>query len=249
MQGFTRGSAAAHVIVVGMRSLVGIVALAVAHLTWLGALAADPGDTEFADVVLVGAADRAWCSGVAITPTRILTAQHCLGPGVTHIGIGSTEGTARRVKVVASVAHPIEDVAIHTIDAALTVTPRPWRRATSPPNGPIAIVGFGVTDQVELSDFGTRHVRRVHVDGWGCDRRRAQELSCRPASEFLLRGGRGVDTCFGDSGGGAFERVGKSWRLLGVTSRGTTARRALCGEGGVYVRVDVIASWIEEQTK
>ena len=116
-----------------------------------------------------------------------------------------------------------------------------------PPITEIAIVGFGVNDAVRVSGFGTKRIRRVLPDGWGCDPRRARHLGCRVATELLLRGGRDNDTCFGDSGGGAYERTSAGWRLVGITSRGTTPKRVVCGEGGVYVRVDAVRSWLLEQ--
>ena len=35
--------------------------------------------------------------------------------------------------------------------------------------------------------------------------------------------------------------------LLGVTSRGVRSRN-VCGDGGIYVRVDQFIEWIREQT-
>jgi secreted trypsin-like serine protease len=218
-------------------------------LVWSGISSADAKHDAFDDVVLVGDANGSWCSGVVISPTKILTAKHCLVRDVTRVGIGASEESAAYVRVTSSVAHPTEDVALLTIDQPTTVA-RHERRAdptSVAPNSEVAVVGFGVSNQIALTGFGIRRARSVWTDGWGCDRRRANALACSPSSELLLRGGRGVDTCIGDSGGGAFEYFQKRWRLIGITSRGTAPKRIVCGEGGVYVRVDVINSWLEDK--
>ena len=53
------------------------------------------------------------------------------------------------------------------------------------------------------------------------------------------------DTCKGDSGGPFFVQDAKGrWLLAGVTSRGTDLATSMCGDGGIYVRVDAYAKWI-----
>lgn len=49
----------------------------------------------------------------------------------------------------------------------------------------------------------------------------------------------------GDSGGPFFvQHANRRWLLAGVTSRGTDLALAMCGDGGLYVRVDAYAQWI-----
>ena len=49
------------------------------------------------------------------------------------------------------------------------------------------------------------------------------------------------DTCKGDSGGPFFLADGRGrWFLAGVTSRGTGLATTMCGDGGLYVRVDQV---------
>jgi len=44
-----------------------------------------------------------------------------------------------------------------------------------------------------------------------------------------------------------FECVDDDWRLIAITSRGMRPRKVICGEGGIYVRVDRIAAWIDKE--
>jgi secreted trypsin-like serine protease len=54
------------------------------------------------------------------------------------------------------------------------------------------------------------------------------------------------DTCKGDSGGPFFLSDARGrWFLAGVTSRGTDLAKTMCGDGGLYVRLDKYAAWIQ----
>lgn len=203
----------------------------------------------FADVVIVGTKHGYRCSGILVDDTHVLTAAHCLP--AERVGVGNGLPDVVEVAVRRAERHPDADVALITLDASVRVKPRArrTRRDATPPLGVLRIVGFGLKDQLRLAGFGQKRQLDVPVDGWGCDRRRGRELGCNAAFEMLLRGGRNNDTCFGDSGGGVFELGEHGWRLLGIVSRGTRPKRVLCGEGGIYTRVDVIDAWITRTTK
>lgn len=201
--------------------------------------------TEFPDVVLVGDSARFWCSGVALAPTWVVTAAHCAH--ATHIGLGTDASTARPVHIAGVRRHPTADVVLLALDTAIVTAVHPRRSGAPPPLGEVAIVGFGVRDQIDFADFGRKHVVRVTIDGWGCYAGRSIPLGCDPDTELLIQGGQANDTCFGDSGGGVFEATRHAWRLIGITSRGTLPKRTLCGEGGVYVRFDKLEAWIGEE--
>ncbi|MGN6106189.1 MAG: S1 family peptidase [Kofleriaceae bacterium] len=202
----------------------------------------------FDEVVLVGGAGYR-CSGVLIGPRHVLTAGHCLP--ATRVGFGHAMDGATAIAVETTTRHPSADVAVLRLVAPVAIPVRARRRdpRAAPPLGVVRAIGFGVSDPRALTGFGRKRRIDVAIDGWGCTPGRAGELGCVPERELLLRGGRGNDTCLGDSGGPLYEQTSAGWRLVGITSRGTRPRKLLCGEGGVYARVDVLDAWIEEVTR
>ena len=68
-----------------------------------------------------------------------------------------------------------------------------------------------------------------------------------PRGEFAA-GGRGTDSCFGDSGGPALLDTADGPVLVGVVSRGLAVPGAPCSNGGIYVRADKVVPWVERVT-
>lgn len=207
-------------------------------------------EDSFADVVLVGGAESYYCTGVLIDPRHVLTAGHCAA--ATRVAFGNRLPAVTAIAVRNHRQHPQLDVALLALDRPATVRAHTRRRVrdTTPTMGALRILGFGVRDRLRLTGFGTKRQLDVDVDGWGCTTARASTLGCSPADELVVRGGSGNDTCLGDSGGPVFELVDGNWRLVAITSRGMRPRKVICGEGGIYVRVDRIDAWIEkERTK
>jgi hypothetical protein len=204
-------------------------------------------EDPFPDVVLVGDEQSYWCSGVLLDPTHVLTAEHCAH--ATRVGFGSTATNAVATSVVATRRHPSLDVAVLQLRAKAVVRMHARRTGSdaAPPLGRVRILGFGVRDHIRLTGFGTKRQLDIDVNGWGCDRKRERDVGCVIQSELVIRGGRGNDTCLGDSGGPVFEVHEDIWRLVAITSRGMRPRKVICGEGGIYVRVDRIDAWLKER--
>lgn len=200
----------------------------------------------FHDVVAVGTSQGARCSGVAISPRHVLTARHC--QPASRIWLGNRLAVrSEAARVVATAVHPGDlDAAILTIDRDLVSTVRARRSADDrlAPYGLIRIVGFGVNNSARMSGFGVKRRLDLPIAGWGCDARRAPRLGCDPEYEMVVTHHRD-DTCDGDSGGPVFERLASGWRLIAITSRGIDSRGGRCGYGGIYVRLDALAGWID----
>jgi len=211
---------------------------------------------SYGDVVAVGRRGDWHCSGVAVAQQWVLTARHCLPAEQVMAGIDIREGVeARRIIETVVPPDPSLDVALVRLDGRLDATIHLRRRATdqSPPSGVARLVGFGAIDSQGQYGFGRRHNTDLPITGWGCDPGRATTLGCLPASELVIPGSGGRDTCDGDSGGPVFELMPLAaqccaGRLLGITSRPMATSRTRCGGGGVYVRVDQLDAWIEKTT-
>jgi hypothetical protein len=98
----------------------------------------------------------------------------------------------------------------------------------------VVIAGFGATSP-DGEPTGVLHTARTTVVADGCD-------TCR-AGEIVV-GGAGVDTCAGDSGGPLYLPVEGDFWLAGLATRGLPD--AACGAGGIFLRTDAIADWVEE---
>jgi hypothetical protein len=215
-----------------------------------------PEPPPFPDVVAVGGHGRWPCSGVLIDAPSgarahgfALTARHCL-PAMEVALVATSTAVAPRLAITAIATHPdpAVDVALLMLERDPSRPTHPMRRAgdVATPAGVARIVGLGADDPSGQRGAGDLHVLDVPFSGWGCDRRRAADLGCRPGLELVLRGNGGHDACRGDSGAPVFERISPcEWRLLALVSRSLPSPRRPCGDGGIYTRLDAIAPWID----
>lgn len=208
-------------------------------------------DDAYPDVVALGTATALDCSGVAIDRRWVLTARHC--------------GKATRVVIATDVARPaltlstdavvlpsdpsVDLELLHT-SSDLPITPHVRRHAgdAEPPSTDVRVLGYGISDFRSYAGFGIKRAFETAVDGWGCDGSRPRTTGCDPKRELVLPAVAGHDTCNGDSGGPVLEldAENQQWRLIGITSRAASVLQTGCGMGGIYVRVDAAATWIDQ---
>lgn len=213
----------------------------------------------FPDCVAVGSSSRWCCTGTLIAPRVVITAGHCHPGCKSRVFVGpNVQGEGETIGVARAVRHPLynssfeNDLTLLYIEREVTgVTPR--RIA---PGGMIddayfvRLAGYGTTDTSGSIGYGIRRMVDVPVaspacasdeavNRYGCHR----DLEIVAGAPFLDK-----DSCRGDSGGPAYVRVEgeEEWFLAGATSRATEEAIRVCGDGGIYVRIDRYADWIEQ---
>jgi hypothetical protein len=220
-------------------------------------------------VAVLGGDGRRICSGVLVAPGAVLTARHCLPADEIVLGADADapfslapptdplEGLHIRVRASSVPVDRRVDAALLFLDALPLIGPLPWALAGSGPtpyrDATLYAVGFGTEDARDPSAAGNKTAVRVLVDeDAGCHGVHSS-AGCAPGREIAAVPALGIhagDTCAGDSGGPLLEYLGPGdavlpvWRVIGITSRGGP-----CGEGGVYTRVDALASWMSEQLR
>lgn len=220
--------------------------------------------TEFHDCVAVGD-DNAWgCTGTLIAPNVVLTAGHC---EVLHtrVFIGNDVGKKGRVfKVLRHVRHPRwddryrNDLMLLILEKGVTgVKPRPLASSAlidAAPDG--HVVGFGTTELSGHTGYGIKQQTDVPIVSQACKGKvngkgDGTVYGCHLGREIVA--GKPLllhDTCKGDSGGPLYVADARGrWFLAGVTSRGTDLATTMCGDGGLYVRVDQYRDWIASEMK
>lgn len=196
-------------------------------------------------VVAVGNDRRYFCSGTIVARRFVLTARHCLPATRVATGVNSDE-PKEILRVVQSFSHPdpAMDVALLLLSPPRDQLPSlSWRGTDEKqaPTGEALLVGYGAQPPHR---YGVRRALSVPISDWGCDALRTRVTGCHAGRELVLPRLRGTDTCDGDSGGPVLELSDHGYRILAITSRPIAAYRLRCGDGGVYVRADVIADWV-----
>ena len=219
---------------------------------------------EFDDCVAVGDDDGFGCTGTLIAPSVVLTAGHC---EVLHtrIFIGSDTGKRGRVfRVARHVRHRGWDEDLHN-DLMLLILEKPVTgvkpRAMAPSKlidaaTDARVVGYGTTDLAGTKGYGVKQQTDVPIVSPACagrvkGRTDGTVYGCHAGREIVA--GKPLllhDTCRGDSGGPLYVADARGrWFLAGVTSRGTDLATTMCGDGGLYTRVDKYREWIASATR
>ena len=175
------------------------------------------GQPEAASVILLQLATPGGvvtCSGTLITPTKVLTAAHCLPGGTSQVMAGAwgADGSLSGVPASGWTVHPgfQRTASVLVNDAAVVFLSSPL------PNTTMGIL---------LSQPSAKG-QQVFIAGWGAP---SFGLMVGAATLGLVNdnsvgysfSGGGSNTCSGDSGGPAFRSVGGRSGVVGITSSGT----------------------------
>jgi secreted trypsin-like serine protease len=212
--------------------------------------------SRFPDCCAVGDETRFYCTGTLIAPTLVVTAKHCKNIARAFFGRDiARPAEGETVRVIKDIPHedPNVDLRLLVLEKApKNVKPRHVAQGNEVGNPKTAVVaGFGTTDLAGTTGFGRKRRAKVPIISLSCSSASDQStFGCRARYE-MVAGHLGLmrDTCRGDSGGPLYiVNDDGEFSLLGATSRGTDSAQHVCGDGGIYVRVDAFLDWIRTKT-
>jgi len=221
---------------------------------------------EFQEVneLYINFSDGSWgaCTGTWIGLHKILTAAHCVteedaqpvaanavtvvsetDQGIasyrsiridTHPNYSSIGRTAS--DVFPGYLFPAYDIAVVTFAESFAGMPALLSNKSPLVGDTLALVGFGLTGE-EGSEYGIGNVGQTKIDYLDSHR-----------IFWDFEGGDESNTCLGDSGGPAYIDFGSGYRLVGITSGGTSES---CSEGDLSfdMRIDAYLDWLVQITE
>jgi MYXO-CTERM domain-containing protein len=207
------------------------------------------GTTNTGDPAIVMTQTGGGCTGTLVSRKVVLSAAHCVSDaieagrtssGSVYFGSGGSAGFFAQVRIADMVMFRLyEPPAFLQYDLAMirlvepapaSVTPVPinFEPLTADFIGlPLRSVGFGVSDGVEQTGFGTK---------------RQVQLTLDELTRFHIGlGDADSNICQGDSGGPTLGTIGGQERIVGVHSFGSDA----CRSRSYITRTDIYRDWIE----
>lgn len=194
-----------------------------------GAACGQPERTAVVLLNVASASGVSLCSGTMITPTKILTAAHCIPPGTRRVvaGVWSANGTVTGRNASRWAVHPQyqETSAALLNDVAVVVMPSPM------PNPTMAV----------MANARSTPGQGVYLAGWGAP---GFDLAVgfttlSGVNDTSLRytyNGKLSNTCVGDSGGPVYRLVDGRAAVVGITSSGTSSN---CGDNETSLSTNV----------
>jgi Trypsin len=207
---------------------------------------------EFPDCCAVGNATQFYCTGTLIAPMLIVTARHC--PDLKRAFLKGYDindpAGGEIIEIGEEFAHEEADLRVLVLRQASSVAPRHIAQGAEVRGQRALLVGFGTIDFGGTVGYGVKRKVEVPITSIDCGGPgESNRYGCRQGKE-MVAGHRGLDrdSCRGDSGGPLYILGAEgTYHLLGVTSRGLGGPR-VCGDGGIYVRVDQFLDWIRSKT-
>ncbi len=223
---------------------------------------------KWPDVAAVFLGGRQECTGTLIAPSVVITAGHCNDPAgeINSVLIGTNslvrQADGEMIPVKQTIEFPDSqntmDVSILVLQRDSTRDPRRlatgWASVEIKNGAAVSIVGYGAVDRsgpvpLDQNEQYINELQEATTAITDADCTLNQDNGCvaaaMPRGE-LGAGGMGIDTCPGDSGGPLYLPTAFGTFLAGVTSRSYDNAMFWCSEGGIYVRPEKIASWIEK---